>query len=77
MTEPLAQVLEAVRALSTEEQDELLDRLLAWRREAELCDTPVWISEDELAFVQERLASADCGDTVDARTFLDELRRRG
>ncbi len=73
----LAQVLEAARALSTEEQDILVDRLLEWRAEAERGDVPVWVCEEELALVRRGLAAAERGETVDARTFMAELRKQG
>jgi hypothetical protein len=77
VTEPLAQVLEAARALSIEEQDTLVDRLLEWRAETERGDVPVWLSEEELEIVRRGQADVERGDTVDAHTFLEELRRGG
>jgi len=74
VTEPLAQVLEAARALSTEDQDALVDRILEWRAEAERSDAPVWVCEEELVLVRRGLAAADRGETLDARAFLDDLR---
>jgi hypothetical protein len=77
VTEPLAQVLEAARALSTDEQDALVERILEWRAEAEHRNVPVWVCEEELALVRRGLAAAERGETVDARAFVEELRRGG
>jgi hypothetical protein len=77
VTESLAQVLEAARTLSTDEQDALVDRVLEWRAEAERGDIPVWLSEEELEIVRRGREDVARGDIVDAEAFLDELRRGG
>ena len=77
MTETLTQVLAAARALSSDEQDTLVDQLLEWRAEAENGDEPVWLCEEELELVRRGLEAAERGETVDARDFLEQLRRGG
>lgn len=77
MTEALAQVLEAARELSTDEQDALVDRLMEWRAETERGVAPVWLSEHELEIVRRGRADVERGETIDADVFLEELRHGG
>lgn len=71
------QALEAARALSSDQQETLVDQILEWRAEAERGAEPVWLSEDELEIVRRGRADVERGDTVDADAFLEELRREG
>jgi len=46
MSGELTEVLDAVRALSPDDQDALLGELLEWRADAERRDVPVRVSEE-------------------------------